>query len=146
MYILDSSKLGAIPSWFDMFDLTKHPLPVIETKTPAAKETTNTNGTTDTTTTSETTIDLVQAKALINKYGVILASQIMKGVKTIAQADAEVAANIAAKSASQAVVQAPATAGSIVNTIVSTVKSNWPLFLIGGVLLVFGSGLFKSRR
>lgn len=137
MYIVDSSKLGALPSWFDMFDLTKHPPPVIETKTPAAKEIMDTTG--DTTTTQ--TIDTATAKALINKYGVILAYQIMKGVKTVAQADAEVAANIAAKVATQTAAQAP----GIINTIVSTVKNNWLLFA-GIGLLLFGSGLFKSRR
>jgi len=94
-------------------------------------------GTTDIDKNGSTGIDLVWAKQMINKYGVVLGYQIVKGVKTIAQADAELAAMIASRAAGQA--------PGIINTIVNTVKSNWPLFLVGGLLL-FGPKLFKSRR
>ena len=77
--------------------------------------------------------DAAYFKQLNAKYGVALAYQIMKGVKTEAQAAAELAAKVAA--------QAP----GIINTIVNTVKNNWPVFAVLG-LIVFGPSLFKSRR
>lgn len=72
-------------------------------------------------------------KGLSNKYGVALAYQIMKGVKTEAQAAAELAAKVAAG------------APGVISSIVTTVKNNLPLFLILG-LVVFGPKLLKQRR
>jgi uncharacterized tellurite resistance protein B-like protein len=186
-YFEESTKLGSLPSWIDPFDFGKHTPVIIKTTIPAVvKDVTNTAG--------DQTIDLTQAKALIAKYGVTLATQVIKGLKTIAQADAELAAIIASRKAGMEKAQAAAQAGDqtidltqakaliakygaarayqvikgtktiaqadaeiaalkpvvqssgIVNTVVNIVKSNWLLFAIGGVLLFFGPSLFKSRR
>jgi hypothetical protein len=127
-YFEESTKLGSLPSWIDPFDFGKHTPVIIKTTIPAVvKDVTNTAG--------DQTIDLTQAKALIAKYGAARAYQVIKGTKTIAQADAEIAAL-------KPVVQS----SGIVNTVVNIVKSNWLLFAIGGVLLFFGPSLFKSRR
>ena len=80
------------------------------------------------------TIDLIWAKQMIDKYGAILGYQVVKGVKTVAQADAELEAKIISRAAG-------GQASGIFNTIVNVVKSNWVLFAIGGLVL-FGSRTF----
>jgi hypothetical protein len=99
----------------------------------------NGNGTAQADIEGKAEIDLAQAKILIAKYGSILAYQIIKGVKTVAQANAELTTKVAARKAAQQSAQPitePSTSG-----IMATMKQYWPWLLAGALGLV----LFRKK-
>jgi len=95
----------------------------------------NGNGTAQADIEGKAEIDLAQAKILIAKYGSILAYQIIKGVKTVAQANAELTTKVAARKSAQPITE-PSTSG-----IMATMKQYWPWLLAGALGLV----LFRKK-